>query len=308
MPDNVRAHPMPTASVTAASNQLLWKRQKEALLSEPNSLAYSHYIASSQNDVINQFDASHCSLPYEYGFSPCSWQSITDVEILKKAGVFNIDKMRTITLMDASFNMNNKQLGRDIMKHAESLNNLARKQYGSRKHHQASTAATNKVLTMDLLRICQQSGALCSNDAKACDNCVVHSIAALSAIRQGAPRPAVTSMLLTLQKANHKIRTGFGVSKVSYGNFNPPLQGTGQGNGFAPTGWALISTPLINMMRTAGFGLQIMMGISVILISFLCYAFVNNTDLIHTDLSIETPGHEILHDMQRFVTYWEGGL
>jgi hypothetical protein len=115
-------------------------------------------------------------------------------------------------------------------------------------------------------------------------------------------------MLLTLQKANHKIRTGFGVSKLSYGNFDPLLQGTGQGNGFAPTGWALISTPLINMMRTAGFGLQIMMGISVILISFLCYAFVDDTDLIYTGSSIDTPGNEILHDMQRFVTHWEGGL
>jgi hypothetical protein len=89
-------------------------------------------------------------------------------------------------------------------------------------------------------------------------------------------------MLKTLQKAKHKIRTAFGISKVLYGDFDPPLQASGQGNGFAPTGWAFINTPLINMMRTARFGLQIMMAISLVLISFLCYAFVNDTDLIHT--------------------------
>jgi hypothetical protein len=153
MPDNMRLSPMTAVSVTPASNRQAWKRQKEAVSSEPDGLTYSHYIAGSQDDAINQFDALMRSLPYEFGFSPTHWQSITDVEILKKAGVYDIDKMRTITLMDSSFNMNNKQLGRDVMKHAETLGNLAREQYGSRKHHQASTAATNKVLTMDLLHI-----------------------------------------------------------------------------------------------------------------------------------------------------------
>jgi hypothetical protein len=88
----------------------------------------------------------------------------------------------------------------------------------------------------------------------------------------------------------------------------PPLQGLGQGNGKAPTGWAFISTPLINMMRTAGFGLQILTCLSLMLISFLCYAFVDDTDLIHTGKSVDTPGSDIVHDMQRFVCHWEGGL
>jgi hypothetical protein len=309
MPDNVRLHPMSAVTVTPTTNRAAWKRQKEAVSSEPDGLTYSHYKAASLDDIINDFDASIRSLPYEYGFSPQNWQSITDVEILKKAGVYDIDKMRTITLMDAAYNMNNKQLGRDVLQHAESLHNLAREQYGSRKHHQACTAATNKVLTMDLLRIRRQAGALCSNDAKACYDRVVHSIAALSFLRQGAPRSAVLSLLKTLQKARHKIRTGFGISKSTYGgNLSPPIQGLGQGNGAAPTGWALISTPLINMMRTAGFGLQFCMCLSSILIAFLCYAFVDDTDLIHTGKSVLTPGHEIVGDMQRFVNHWEGGL
>ena len=40
------------------------------------------------------------SLPYQYGFSPHNWQTISDVEILKKAGVYDIEGMRTITLMN----------------------------------------------------------------------------------------------------------------------------------------------------------------------------------------------------------------
>ena len=157
--------------------------------------------------------------------------------------------MRTITLMDAAYNMNNKQLGKDLMQHAEKHGNLAREQYGSQKHHQSSTAAANKVLTMDLLRLRRQSGALCSNNAKSCYNRIAHNIGALSMICQGALKPAVLSMLLTLQWAKHKIRTAFGVSKKNYGRFRIPLlQGFGQGNGAAPPGWTVISTVLINMM------------------------------------------------------------
>lgn len=309
MPDNVKLHPMPQMDVTPEGNRSAWLKQKESVSSEPAGLSFSHYKAGAQDNDINQFDAALRGLPYKYGFSPKHWREITDVEILKKAGVYDIDKMRTITLMDAAYNMNNKQLGRDVMMHAESLNNLAREQYGSRKHHQANTAATNKVLTMDLLRLRRQAGALCSNDAKSCYDRVVHSIAALSLLRQGAPKPAVMSMLQTLQGSIHKIRTGYGVSSVHYGgNRVPPMQGLGQGNGVAPTGWAVISTPLINMMRTAGFGLQVLTCLSEKLIAFLCYAFVDDTDLAHTGCSVDTPGLDVLRAMRRFVTHWEGGL
>jgi hypothetical protein len=153
MPNNVRNQPMTEIDVMPQSNRSAWKKQKEQVSSDPNGLSYSHYKAVATDNEINSFDAALRGIPYRYGFSPDHWQEITDVEILKKAGVYDIDKMQTITLMDAAYNMNNKQLGRDVMKHAEYLNNLAREQYGSRKNHQASTAATNKVLTMDLLRI-----------------------------------------------------------------------------------------------------------------------------------------------------------
>ena len=309
MPENVRNNPMPQTDVTPDVNRQAWNRQKEAVSSDPEGLTFSHYKAGAADPLINEFDARLRGIPYKYGFSPNHWQQITDVEILKKAGVYDIDKMRTITLMDAAFNMNNKQLGRDLMNHAEKMGNLAREQYGSRKHHQSSTAATNKVLTMDLLRLRHQAGALCSNDAKSCYDRIVHSVAALSMRRQGAPKGAVASLLLTLQKAKHRIRTAFGISKTHYGgDRTPPVHGLGQGNGVAPTGWGVISTALINMMRTAGYGLEMLTCLSKKIISFVCYAFVDDTDIVHTGKSVDTPGEEILQDMQGFVEHWEGGL
>jgi hypothetical protein len=56
---------------------------------------------------------------------------MTDVAILKKAGVYNVEKMRTILLMNAEFNMNNKKLSREMMVNAELHGEIAREQYGS---------------------------------------------------------------------------------------------------------------------------------------------------------------------------------
>jgi hypothetical protein len=130
MPENVKTNPMPQSSVTPKSNRQSWRKQKEDVSAKPEGLTYSHYKAGALDNDINIFDATMRDLPYRFGFSPQHWQQITDVEILKKAGVYDIDKMRTITLMDSAYNMNNKQLGRDSLQHAEKLHNLAREQYG----------------------------------------------------------------------------------------------------------------------------------------------------------------------------------
>jgi hypothetical protein len=107
---------------------------------------------------------------------------------LKKAGVYDVELMRTIQLMHGEFNMNNKKLGRDVMAFAETHKALlAPEQFGSRKNHQSVLAALNKRVTMDLLRQRHQAGALCANDAKSCYDRIVHNVATLSLRRLGMP-------------------------------------------------------------------------------------------------------------------------
>jgi hypothetical protein len=111
---------------------------------------------------------------------------------------------------------------------------------------------------MDLLRQTRRAGALCANDAKSGYDRIVHNIATLCMHHLGVPCNPIKCMFTMLQGAAHKIRTAFGVSDKTYGpNRDPPLQGIGQGNGAGPAGWALISTPLTNMMRTASFGFHL---------------------------------------------------
>jgi len=68
-----------------------------------------------------------------------------------------------------------------------------------------------------------------------------------------------------------------------------PPQGAGQGNGAAPTMWAVVSTPMLEVMREEGFCTVFKALISEEEIKFVGYAFVDDTDLILTaKLSTDT--------------------
>ena len=154
MPTSIRNQPNTNPTISTQEHIQSWRKQKEKTASDNiTGLSFSHYIAGTYDPTIAEFDAIMRSLPYQYGFSPKNWQTISDVEILKKAGEYDIEKMRTITLMNSEFNINNKKLGQDMMHNAEAHHALAPEQYGGRKHHRSVIAALNKRLTMDLLRM-----------------------------------------------------------------------------------------------------------------------------------------------------------
>ena len=58
-----------------------------------------------------EVDASLRSAAYELGFVPTAYSEMTDFQILKAEGVYMVEKIRTIKLMAAQFNENNKKLG-----------------------------------------------------------------------------------------------------------------------------------------------------------------------------------------------------
>jgi hypothetical protein len=86
------------------------------------------------------------------------------------------------------------------------------------------------------------------------------------------------------------------------------FQGFGQGNGAGPTAWAVVSAPIINMVRAAGYGATFVSALSSSIIAFVCYAFVDDTDLVHARPGQEHQGKYLIPEMQEAVDNWEGGL
>jgi len=115
-------------------------------------------------------------------------------------------------------------------------------------------------------------------------------------------------LFTNLQEAIHKVRPGFGDYKAHYGGkvWLVPIHGIGQGNGAGPAIWAVISTPLLNILREKGFGCEILCPLSSEYFRFVGYAFVDDTDIIQSVLQ-EDP-EAARKQLQEAIDTWEFSL
>ncbi len=299
----------PPFRVTLDDHVWFWEKMPETKSSEPHGLHNGHYKVGATSPSISACDAIFRDIPVYTGSSPLAWQSLMNVAIEKKPGEIRVTKMRTIQLMNAEFNANNKKIGKEAMAFAEAHSLIPPGQCGSRKNHRAIDLAVSKRLLWDLLLLNRRAAGWVCNDAKSCYDRIVHWVAVLSLLRFGMPWGPVNSMFSTLQQSTHRVRTGFGDSQRS---FTPPtdvpFQGCGQGNGAGPTMWVAISSILISMMATAGFGLSLLSALSCAVVVANCLSFVDDTDLVHAAAHSDTSGVALLPDVQRAVNLWSGGI
>ncbi len=85
-----------------------------------------------------------------------------------------------------------------------------------------------------------------------------------------------------------------------------PIHGIGQGNGAGPAIWAVVSSPLLNVLREKGYGCEIKCPLSSEYFRFVGYAFVDDTDLIQSQLN-ENP-IQAMSLLQEAIDTWEASL
>jgi len=104
---------------------------------------------------------------------------------------------------------------------------------------QAVEVNQNWTLVNDHIRGWRARAVIISDDAKGCFDRITHVVAILALRRLGIPRPAIMSMIITIQRMQHYIRTAFGESEQSQGPnpSDPPPQGLGLVN-LLQCGWA----------------------------------------------------------------------
>jgi hypothetical protein len=191
---------------------------------------------------------------------------------------------------------------------------LAREQYGSRKGKAAAEQALNKRLVFDILRQERRAAVDVAVDLRSCYDLVVHAIASLSIQRQGMPEQPIVCMFTTLQNMVHTVRTAYGESENSFGSqqlwvvgLESPPQGLGQGNGAGPGIWAVVSTPVFNLLRQQGYGATFELAISGGEVKLVGFAFVDDSDIIQTAASLDETSIELNTKAQAAVdTFVEG--
>jgi hypothetical protein len=141
---------------------------KEDKGSEPHTLHNGHFKAGVKSDLLAQCDAIMRDIPMHAGFSPALLQQLMNFSIEKEPGNYQLPKMRTIQLMPAELQANNKKVGKAAMEFAEARGLIPAGQCGSRKQHEAIALVIIKRCCWDLSRIQRRAAGWVSNDAKSC--------------------------------------------------------------------------------------------------------------------------------------------
>ena len=289
-----------------------WAKAKESTSSGRSGLHFGHCKAGCQHNGICRFEAIMANIPYQTGHSPPRWRKEISVMFQKKKDNHDVEKTRTIMLMETDFNQNNKLLGKNTMARAEQFHTIAREQYGSRKAHSAIDHCINKRLTFDIIRQKRIPGAHLASDAVSCYDRIVHSTASLAMQAIGVPAGPIVCMFNTLQEMTHYVRTVYGDSEVNFHSkdteSDTPIQGVGQGNGAGPTIWAVVSSPVLNMLRESGCLCTFRMAITGKEVKFVGYAFVDDADKVVTSPDPEATYKEIAELLQKSADTWEGGI
>lgn len=187
-----------------------WAKTKESTSSSESGIHFGHYIAGTSSKIISRHDALKVTLCNKWGIALDRWTRGLSCMLEKVAGCCLIDKLRSIILMEADYNANNKEVfGVNMMQNIRK-NGLMMEEIFSEVGKTAEDGGLAKVLFYDIVRQSRKSAAISSVDAANCYDSIAHAIASLVFQACGVPVAGVEAMLTAIQEMRYFLRTAYG--------------------------------------------------------------------------------------------------
>jgi hypothetical protein len=281
-----------------------FKKVKERTSSSPLGRHMGHYKAALQNKRMVEMHATMMDLPMKHKFAPARWTRAIQVLLEKDKGRPNIERLRTIQLVEANLNMVLKIIfGRRLVYHAEANHYLPKSQFGSRPGIACISAVLFKTLSFDLIRQLRQDACVFNNhDAKGCYDRIIPSIGMLACRRLGLPQEPAIALLKILHGMKYQIRTALGITDDHFSNMVDWILGILQGSGASPCIWLAISAVLIAAIEQRSPGISFRSLDGSITESRAADTFVDDTDLY---VSVDITFPELAQQTQMVAQHWE---
>jgi hypothetical protein len=159
-----------------------------------------------------------------------------------------------------------------------------------------------KTLFYDITHQVRVPATIASVNASNCYDQIAHAMASLIFQAFGFPLNAVKTMLGAIKNMKFFLRTEFGdSSRFAGGGISIKTQGLTQGNGASPAGWAVISICILGAHQKKGLGAKFVCPISKLHHHLLAILYVDNTDIIHIDLTQEESINDVHNAIQSSV-------
>ena len=227
---------------------------RERTSSSPSGRHYGHYRTLLRSPTILGIIAALANFCFQWGVTMKRWEKAIQPQIPKDEGTPRITRIRRITLLEADLNLCLSELfGRRLMANAEKHHLLHPHQYGSRKGKMCISAVLLKRLSYDHIRLTRTDAIMFDNDASACYDRIIPSLAGMMSRRAGMPWNGSHVLIRLLLNMEYYVRTAYGVSSIAFSNMTKLLLGVMQGAGHSGTLWALTSKNTFDSSHSSGF-------------------------------------------------------
>ena len=126
---------------------------------------------------------------------------------------------------------------------------LHKAQFGSRQGKMAISAVLLKHISCNILRQTRMDACIFDNDASACYDRMIPSIAMIKSRQAGMSRNVAKVMLTLLLRMEYHFRMAYGITTKAFSNLIKWLLGVMQGGGHSCALWALTSSVMFDQME-----------------------------------------------------------
>jgi hypothetical protein len=250
-PDPTNPTPTINTTITTETFSNMVAHTRERTSSSPSGRHYGLYCALLCNPALLGHIAALANFCFRWGKTLKRWETITQPLIPKDSGTPRLNRVRRITLIEANLNMClSKLFGRRLMTSAERHGLLHNAQYGSRQGKMSISAILLKRISYNIIRQARMDACVFDNDASACYDCIIPSIAMIKSHRAGTSTPATQTLLTLLQRMQYYVCTADGISHIAFSNLIDWILGIMQGAGHSCSLWALTSSVMFDKMES----------------------------------------------------------
>ena len=242
------------------------------------------------------------SIKHKYSFK--RWKIIVNMMIYKEEGNVKIHRLRVIHLYEADLGFLWGAKWGKAMKDAVKDKKLHQGQYGGLPGRDCTSLTYLEELRLDYSLLTRYSFANFDNDATACYDRILCSIASLAGRKYGIHKDIIFVHANTLEEAEFKLKTSTKISDTSYRHcIKFPIHGTGQGSTNSPTIWCFISSVLFQSHNEKAHGILFESPDGEMMVRFNMVGFVDDSTCI-TGVGKNATLQELLTNMQADAQLW----
>ena len=289
------------------------KNAKEKSACSPSGRSYSHYKTLLENRKILEVLHRIFELALDNNIILKRWAQTITTLIPKDEGLIYIHRLRAIHVVEAELQFFSKIIyAKRMVKVAEKHNAITDEQYGGRKGRRAQSVVLNKILYYAISHQKRMDAAFLDNDAKACYDRIVPSLAGIETRKWGLSKKTVDITRSIIENQQFKVKTAHGVSGTSYQYSNDDqLYGVGQGLGWSGAIWMATSNTICDVLKAKCAGMRFISPNKQIIVHKMGDLFVDDTALGVTSNcvpSYRTVCEQLTLDAQRhsFTLFSEG--